>query len=90
MKGYIPKTTGKYLKDYSRCAKRGWNMALLDDVVGKLCRGEKMEDKKDHPLSGYWEGCRDCHIKGDWVLIYQSKGRFLILRRTGSHSDVFG
>lgn len=36
--GYIPKSTGIYKKDYSRCVKRGWDMNCLDDVVGKLCR----------------------------------------------------
>ena len=90
MKEYIPKTTGEYEDDYCRCAKRHWNMNLLDDVVGMLCRGEKLEGKEDHPLSGKWKGCRDCHIKGDWVLIYKIKGHYLILRKTGSHSDVFG
>ena len=89
MKGYIPKTTGEYRKDYSRCIKCGWDMNLLEDVVSKLCRGEKLEGKEDHPLSGYWKGCRDCHIKGDWVLIYRIEDQYLILRRTGSHSDVF-
>ena len=65
-------------------------MNLLDDVVKKLYRGEHLEAKyHDHSLSGNWAGCRECHIQGDWVLIYRIEGGFLILRRTGSHSDVF-
>ncbi len=66
-----------------------WDMVLLEDVVSKLCRGEKLEGKEEHPLSGRWNGCRDCHIRGDWVLIYRIEDQYLILRRTGSHSDVF-
>lgn len=90
MKGYIPKTTGEYRKDYSRCIKRGWNMDLLEDVVSKLCRGEKLGRKfNDHMLRGERVSCRECHIKGDWVLVYQFEGKYLILRKTGSHSDVF-
>lgn len=82
MKGYIPKTTGTYLKDYSRCTKRGWNMNLLEDVVGMLCRGEKLGRKyHDHKLLGDRVDCRECHIKGDWALIYQLEGKYLILRK---------
>lgn len=91
MKGYIPQTTGKYKKDYRRCEKRGWDMKLLDDVVEKLCRGEPLEESNyEHTLSGDWEGCWECHIKGDWVLVHQFFESYLILRRTGSHSDVYG
>ena len=90
MKGYAPKTTGKYKKDYCRCAQRHWDMNLLDSVVKELCQGEHLEAKyHDHPLSGNWVGCRECHIQGDWVLIYEIEVETLILRRTGSHSDVF-
>ena len=89
MQGHIPQPTGKYKKDYSRCEKRGWDMKLLDDVVGKLCRGEQLDEKYyEHKLSGNWAGCLECHIKDDWVLIYQVEDKHLILRRAGSHSDL--
>jgi len=88
--GYIPRVTGKYNKDYSRCVKRGWDMNCLDDVGGKICRGERLEDKYyDHRLSGDGGGHRECHIESDWVLIYRIEDGYLILRRTGSHSDMF-
>ena len=91
MKGYIPKTTGEYEDDYCRCAKRHWKLKVLDDVVEKLCRGERLGRKyHDHKLSGKWKGCRECHIGGDWVLVYRIDDPYLILRRTGSHDDVFG
>ena len=62
---------------------------LLDDVVRKLCRGEQLAARHhNHPLSGNWDGCWECHITGDWVLIYQIEDEALILRRTGSHSDL--
>lgn len=90
MKGYIPQITGKYKKDYRRCEKRQWEMNLLDDAIEILCRGEQLDEEyDDHPLYGKWVGCRECHIGGDWVLVYKKKERYLILRRTGSHDDVF-
>ena len=70
MKGLVPKATGKFRTDYGRCKKRNWDMKLLDDVIGRLCWGERLDDiYYDHPLSGNWVGYRECHIKSDWVLI---------------------
>ena len=38
-----------------------------------------------------YEGCRDCHIEPDWLLIYKylDNELILLLVNTGSHSDVF-
>ncbi|SQD78094.1 type II toxin-antitoxin system YafQ family toxin [Moritella yayanosii] len=43
----------------------------------------------DHPLSGNWNGFRDCHVKPDLVLIYRQHENALQLARIGSHNDVF-
>jgi len=52
--------------------------------------GEPLPAKcEDHPLSGKWNGRRDCHIESDWILIYFVRKDDLILERTGSHSDLF-
>ena len=29
---------------------------------------------KDHPLSGKWNDCRDCHVRPDLILIYRKRG----------------
>ncbi len=66
-------------------------MSLLDDVVLTLANGERLSEKyQDHPLHGDLNGYRDCHIKGDWVLIYKiDKGVLtLVLAETGTHSDI--
>ena len=44
----------------------------------------------DHPLKGDKKGYRDCHIKGDWVLIYRIDKNVLtlVLSETGTHSDI--
>lgn len=33
----------------------------------------------------YWE----CHIEPDWLLIYEILDDEIVLRRTGTHSDLF-
>lgn len=47
----------------------------------------------DHLLKGQWQDFRDCHIRGDWVLIYRisqtSEGEEVIFTRTGSHAQLF-
>jgi len=89
---YKIQPTTKYRKQYKLLKKRGYNMALLDEVVKKLAGGATLPAKyQDHPLRGDRHGYRDCHIQGDWVLIYKiDKGVLtLILSETGTHSDLF-
>ena len=45
---------------------------------------------RDHPLKGPWRGHRDCHLRGDVVLIYERGETFVRLVRIGSHSELFG
>ena len=50
---------------------------------------------KDHPLKGDWQDHRDCHIGGDWLLLYTvrhegSTNETAIFTRTGTHSELFG
>jgi mRNA interferase YafQ len=85
-------TSKKYRKDRRLMKKQGKDLSLLDDIIEKLCKQELLEHKyHDHPLNGYYEGFRECHITPDWLLIYQIDNEILVLTaiRTGSHSDLF-
>jgi mRNA interferase YafQ len=49
---------------------------------------------RDHTLKGEWLGARECHIGGDFLLIYtvddgDGPGGTLIFVRTGTHSELF-
>jgi mRNA interferase YafQ len=44
---------------------------------------------RDHPLQGEWQDCRDCHIRGDVVLIYSLPPGLAVFHRVGSHSELF-
>ena len=82
----------KFKKDLKLVIKRGYNVALMDEVVTLLAKGEALpEQYKDHPLRGNYAGCRECHIEPDWLLIYEIEDDELILylTRTGTHSDLF-
>ena len=43
-------------------------------------------------LSGNYEGCWECHLKGDWLLIWEQNESELTLlfTGTGTHADLFG
>ena len=91
MKYQIEMST-RFKKDYKLAKKRGYEMALLKEVVDLLADGEVLPEKYcDHSLSGDYNGYRECHIQPDWLLIYRIEKDLLILglTRTGSHSDLF-
>lgn len=81
-----------FKKDYKRIVKRGYDVRLLEKVIGLLAEQKPLpEQYHDHNLTGNYAGCRECHITPDWLLIYEVDGNELILylTRTGSHSDLF-
>ena len=81
-----------FKKDFKRIVKRGYNIALLEDVIEMLANREPLPEKyRDHNLTGDYRDFRECHITPDWLLIYKvdSVELILFLTRTGSHSDLF-
>lgn len=89
---YIVKPTAKFQRDLKRAQKRGYDISLLTAIIKKLAAGEQLPERnKDHELFGHFEGCRECHITPDWLLIYEIADDELILylTRTGTHSDLF-
>jgi mRNA interferase YafQ len=80
----------------SKREKKGLHKATLGDdlkpVIDALVRDQVLDaNYRDHSLTGVWDGCRECHIKPDLLLIYKKEGDDkLILVRLGSHSELFG
>jgi mRNA interferase YafQ len=44
----------------------------------------------DHPLKGQWADHRECHIGGDFLLIYQVDADLINFVRAGTHTELFG
>ena len=89
---YSVDATNKFKKDIKRIKKRGYDMALLKNVINKLAMGEPLPAaNKDHALTGNMIGYRECHIQPDWLLLYILDDDCLVLTltRTGTHSDLF-
>lgn len=85
-----PDFTNKFKKDYKRMMKRNVDIALIDDVITDLVNEIPLDEKhKDHVLVGDYDGCRECHVRPDWLLIYQVGNGIIVFERTGTHSDLF-
>lgn len=78
---------------FKRDAKKRWEVLLSAEwmtVAHCLMNGSAMPEKyRDHALSGDWQGCRECHIKPDLLLIYEKGESSIQLIRLGSHAELF-
>ena len=86
--------TKKYQKSLKKVLRSGKiNILEIDKIVDLLAQNELIPLKyQDHNLTGEFEGCRECHIRPDILLLYRiERGEIvLILIDIGSHSELFG
>lgn len=64
----------------------------IEQTIDALAKGEKLPlSYKDHCLNGELSKYRECHIKGDLLLIYkiEKENLILVLVDIGSHSQLF-
>lgn len=86
----------KYVTKFKKDLKRyQYQISILQDLndILKLLLAEKMlpEKHRDHPLSGGYDGMRECHVKPDVLLVYwiDVENKKLVVERLGSHSELF-
>lgn len=90
--------TKAFHKDWQRLSRSGrYDMARLKSVMLLLIANDEPlgPEWRDHPLKGNWNGYRECHVGGDFLLIYRldetaGKSGTVIFVRTGTHSELFG
>jgi len=81
-----------FLKDWERLSRSGrYDMGRLKEAMLRLIANDAPLGPEwlDHPLSGEWADHRECHIGGDFLLIYQVKGNTINFVRTGTHVELF-
>ena len=86
-----PIYTTLFRKQFKLMQKRGMQMMGLREVMDMIINKQPLPQKHcNHPLRGDWKGAFDCHIQGDWVLIYEPdlKANTVTFHRTGTHSDL--
>ncbi len=72
--------------------RRDLDLGLLKEVIHTLAKGKSLPAKhRPHTLKGYGTAVCECHIRPDWLLLWQQRDDelVLILLDTGTHSDLF-
>ena len=89
---YSVDTTKRFDKDLKLCLKRGLDIQLIYDAIALLrTTGSLPAQYRPHKLSGNMDGIWECHLKNDWLLIWEQNDTELTLlfTGTGTHSDLF-
>ena len=89
---YKPVESSLFKKTRKIAEKRGFDLSLLHEPITLLSQGKQLPPKyRDHQLKGKLSAFRECHIQGDWLLIYRiiEDRLILSLHSTGTHSDFF-
>mgnify|MGYP006142382049 CR=1 FL=1 len=82
--------SNNFKKDLKRIKKRGVDLETLLVVYPYLASNKDLPKKfQAHKLIGNYMGFWECHIKSDWILIYDIKEDYVELVKTGTHSDLF-
>ncbi|NHZ78944.1 type II toxin-antitoxin system mRNA interferase toxin, RelE/StbE family [Massilia sp. CCM 8695] len=96
----LPRQSGytkRFLQDWSALPHSGrYDMTRLKQAMMLLIAndGPLPAQWHDHSLSGKWERHRECHIGGDFLLVYllddSGKCPSLVFSRCGTHAEIFG
>ncbi len=84
--------TKAFIKDWERLTHSGrYDMRRLKEAMLLLIANDAALGPEwlDHPLKGEWADHRECHIGGDFLLIYQIEGNAINFVRAGTHAELF-
>jgi mRNA interferase YafQ len=86
--------TKAFLKDWARLSRSGrYDMGRLKGLMLALIANEAPlgPEWRDHALKGEWADNRECHVGGDFLLIYRldEKANAIVFVRAGTHAELF-
>ncbi len=84
--------TKAFAKDWERLSHSGrYDLNRLKEVMLLLIANDAPlpAEWQDHALRGNWADHRECHVGGDFLLIYQCDSSMVVFVRSGTHSDLF-
>ncbi|MBQ9641947.1 MAG: type II toxin-antitoxin system YafQ family toxin [Bacteroidaceae bacterium] len=81
----------QFRKDFKRYRGQPQKIKLLEALLNYLANDIPIPASYvPHMLHGKYEGCMECHIQGDYLLIwYDESSDSILLQRLGSHSELF-
>lgn len=84
--------TKAFHKDWERLCRSGrYDLTRLKEAMLALIANDAPLGPEwlDHPLKGGWADHRECHIGGNFLLIYRLEGEAIVFVRSGTHSELF-
>jgi mRNA interferase YafQ len=84
--------TKSFLKDWERLNRSGrFDMVRLKEIVLLIIANDAPLGAEwlDHALKGDWADHRECHVGGDFLLVYRLEGNGVRFVRTGTHAELF-
>lgn len=86
------KTSTQFRKDLKRYKNKPLKLNALKEVLEMLKNDLPIPaEYYPHMLHGEYKGCMECHVQGDFLLIWFDEENDIIeLVRLGSHSELFG
>jgi len=85
--------TNQFKKSINLSYRRNFDLQLLYEIVEFLAQDKPLPEKNyAHKLKGQYIGIWECHIKPDWLLMWQEDRDklILLLLNTATHSDFMG
>lgn len=81
----------QYKKDSKRYKNQPQKLIKLLEVFRMLENEMELPaELKAHKLIGQYKGCMECHIEGDFLLIWvDEENNFIDIVRLGTHSELF-
>ena len=83
--------TSRFKKDLKRILNQPKKLKALHEVLTMLRNEVPLPEKyREHALRGDYAGCVECHIEGDFLLIwFDAESDIIALFRLGTHSELF-
>ena len=84
--------TTQYRKDLKRYRNNPAKLEALAEILMVLKNEQPIPARYNpHMLKGDYKGCMECHVQGDFLLVWLDEEWGIIeLVRLGSHSELFG
>jgi mRNA interferase YafQ len=86
------KLSGRFKRDLKRYKYQKSKIRALGEIIRHLEKDGRVPiENIPHKLHGIYEGCMECHVEDDFLLIWiDEETNTIKLMRLGTHHELFG
>ena len=86
------KLSGRFKRDLKRYKYQKSKILALGEIIRHLAKDGRVPiENRPHKLHGIYEGCMECHVEDDFLLIWiDEETNTIKLIRLGTHHELFG